>query len=188
MTLVSTDSSAHDRSDSAPAPAAPQANWRHGVSNERFAHLIKIAYRGFSRGLQMRLKKYSILYGHWTLLRILWQTDGITQRQLSEQARVKEPTTFGALQAMEKLGYITRQKMGKQVRIFVTPKGAALKQFIVPAAEEVNLLALAGIPQEDLAVARRTLLAMIENLAADELAGLGSEAELLVAEAEEGRE
>jgi DNA-binding MarR family transcriptional regulator len=163
-------------------------NWRHGVSNERFAHLIKIAYRGFSRGLQMRLKKYSILYGHWTLLRILWQTDGITQRQLSEQARVKEPTTFGALQAMEKLGYITRQKMGKQVRIFVTPKGAALKHFIVPAAEAVNSLALAGIAQEDLVVARRTLLAMIENLSADEQAWLENEAELSAAAAEEADE
>ena len=157
------------------APSAAPPYWRHGVSSERFAHLVKIAYRGFSRGLQMRLRKHSVLYGHWTLLRILWQTDGITQRQLSEQAGVMEPTTFGALQAMEKLGYITRQKMGKQVRIFVTPKGAALKNVIVPAAEEVNHLALVDIPPDDLAATRRTLLAMIENLAADELAWLDRE-------------
>ncbi|MDB5762111.1 MAG: marR [Herminiimonas sp.] len=157
------------------APPATPVHWRHGVSSERFAHLIKMAYRGFSRGLQTRLRKHSVLYGHWTLLRILWQTDGITQRQLSEQAGVMEPTTFGALQVMEKLGYITRQKMGKQVRIFVTPKGAALKNVIVPAAEEVNHLALAGIPQDDLAATRRTLIAMIANLSADELAWLDRE-------------
>jgi DNA-binding MarR family transcriptional regulator len=77
---------------------------------------------------------------------------------------------------MEKLGYITRQKMGKQVRIFVTPKGAALKQRVVPAAEEVNKLALAGLGADDLAATRRTLLAMIENLAADESAWLEAEA------------
>jgi DNA-binding MarR family transcriptional regulator len=116
-----------------------------------------------------------VLYGHWTLLRILWQTDGITQRQLSEQAGVMEPTTFAALQAMEKLGYITRQKMGKQVRIFVTPKGAALKILIVPAAEEVNQIALSGIAPEDLTATRRTMLAMIENLSADEPAWLERE-------------
>ncbi|HEV7617684.1 MAG TPA: MarR family transcriptional regulator [Burkholderiaceae bacterium] len=155
-------------------PAAP-VYWRQAVSSERLAHLIKIAYRGFSRGLQMRLRKHSVLYGHWTLLRILWQTDGITQRQLSEQAGVMEPTTFAALQTMEKLGYITRQKMGKQVRIFVTPKGAALKNVIVPAAEEVNHIALSGIPPDDLAATRRTLLAMIGNLSADELAWLEKE-------------
>jgi DNA-binding MarR family transcriptional regulator len=148
---------------------APAAS-RHGVSSERFAHLVKIAYRGFSRNLQLRLRTESMLYGHWTLLRILWQTDGITQRQLSEQAGVTEPTTFGALQAMEKLGYITRQKMGKQMRIFVAPKGAALKQRIVPMAEEVNRIAIAGLPHDDLAATRRSLLSMIENLDADEAA------------------
>ncbi|HZV64415.1 MAG TPA: MarR family winged helix-turn-helix transcriptional regulator [Telluria sp.] len=150
------------------APVSP-AYWRQGVSSERFAHLIKIAYRGFSRSLQLRLRREELLYGHWTLLRILWQTDGITQRQLSDQAGVTEPTTFGALKAMESLGYVTRQRMGKQVRIYVAPRGAALKHLIVPAAEEVNRIALAGLPQDDLAATRRTLLAMIENLAADEL-------------------
>jgi DNA-binding MarR family transcriptional regulator len=146
-----------------------------GVASERFAHLIKIAYRGFSRSLQLRLRKEDLLYGHWTLLRILWQTDGITQRQLSEQAGVAEPTTFGALQAMEKCGYITRQKMGKQMRVFVTPKGAALKQRVVPAAEEVNRIATTGIDGADLAATRRALLAMIDNLALDESAMLEAE-------------
>lgn len=153
-------------------------NWREAVSNERMAHLIKIAFRGQSRALQMRLKQHSVLYGHWTLLRVLWQTDGITQRQLSEQAGVMEPTTFSALQTMEKLGYITRQKFpsnGKQVRVFLTSKGAALRNLIVPAAEEVNRIALANIPPADIAVTRRTLLAIIENLSADEAAFSGAD-------------
>lgn len=145
---------------------------READPNERMAHLIKLAFRGLSRGLQMRLRKHSILYGHWTLLRILWRMDGMTQRQLSEQAGVTEPTAFGALQAMEKLGFVTRQKMpdnGKQIRIFLTAKGAALKSLIVPAAEECNRIALAGIAENDMAVTRRTLLTIIENLVVNEL-------------------
>lgn len=144
---------------------------REAAPNERVAHLIKLAFRGLSRALQMRLRKHSILYGHWTLLRILWRVDGMTQRQLSEQAGVMEPTAFAALQAMEKLGYITRQKMpnnSKQVRIFLTPKGTALRALIVPAAEEVNRIALSAISPNDLAVTRRALLTVIENLHADE--------------------
>jgi len=110
------------------------------------------------------------LYGHWTFLRVLWQADGMTQRQLSEQAGVMEPTTFSALQAMEKLGYVSRQQMPgnrKQVRVFMTPRGTALRSLLVPAAEAVNRIALAGISVDDIAATRRTLLAMIENLAAD---------------------
>jgi DNA-binding MarR family transcriptional regulator len=151
---------------------------REAEPNERMAHLIKLASRGLSRGLQARLRKHAILYGHWTLLRILWRVDGMTQRQLSEQAGVTEPTAFGALQAMEKLGYITRQKMpdnGKQIRIFLTPKGSALKSLIVPAAEECNRIALTGISADNLAVTRRTLLTIIENMVADELASAGKD-------------
>ena len=111
-----------------------------------------------------------MLYGHWTFLRILWQTDGVTQRQLSEQAGVTEPSTFTAVQAMEKLGYLTRQKMPgnkKQIRVFLTSRGTALRSLIVPAAEEVNRIALSGISAEDLAATRRTLLALVQNLSGD---------------------
>lgn len=167
---MNTPGSQHEYGASTEMPAL----LREAGPNERMAHLVKLAFRGLSRALQMRLRKHSILYGHWTLLRILWRADGMTQRQLSEQAGVMEPTAFAALQAMEKLGYITRQKMpdnSKQVRIFLTSKGTALRPLIVPAAEEVNRIALAGLSPADLAVTRRTLLTVIENLCADELIG-----------------
>lgn len=173
-------------------------HWREVLNDERITHVIKDAFRCTSSALQRRLRKHSVLYGHWTFLRILWQTDGVTQRQLSEQAGVTEPSTFSALQAMEKLGYITRQKMPdnkKQIRVFLTSKGTALRSQIVPAAEEINRIALAGIPPEDIAVTRRTLLALVENLAGDaanlDLAAAsvaGSAAEASDADEDEGTE
>jgi len=151
------------------APASPKSSGSRSASaNERIAHIVKDAYRGLSKALQVRLKEHDVMYGHWTFLRILWQMDGITQRQLSEQAGVMEPTTFAALQSMEKLGYVLRQKLPdnrKQVRVFLTPKGAALRSVLVPVAEEVNTIALAGIPAKDITVLRKTLLAVIDNLA-----------------------
>jgi|SRR5215475_1385181 len=147
-------------------------HWREAVPNDRLAHLVKDAMRGLGRALQMRLAKYSVSFGHWTFLRILWETDGLTQRELSEQAGVMEPTTFSALKAMEKLGYVVRKRMPdsrKKVYVFLTPKGRALKAKLVPFAEEVNEVAIRGIAAADLAATRRSLLAVIENLARDEL-------------------
>jgi DNA-binding MarR family transcriptional regulator len=144
--------------------------WRHAVHDERIAHLIKNAFRGTSGALQRRLREHSLLYGHWTLLRILWQSDGMTQRQLSEQAGVKESSTFTALQAMAKLGYVKRRRIAsnaRQVRIFLTARGAALRSRIVPMAQEVNRIALKGVSAKDLAATRRTLLRVIENLGSD---------------------
>lgn len=146
------------------------ADWRAGLNDERLAHLIKTAFRCTSSSLSRRLKQHDVLYGHWTLLRILWRGDGLTQRQLSEQAGVTEPSTITALKAMEALGYVFRQKVAgnrKNNRVFLTPKGVALRSASVGCAEEVNALAIAGVSNDDLAVTRRTLLAMIDNLSRD---------------------
>ena len=148
-------------------------HWREAVPNDRLAHLVKDATRALVRALQMRLAEHGVSFGHWTFLRILWETGGLTQRKLSEEAGVMEPTTFAALQAMEKLGYITRRQMPenrKNVYIHLTPKGNALKGRLVPLAEEVNNIAIRGVKPAEIATARRALLAIIENLARDEAA------------------
>lgn len=151
-------------------------HWREAVPDDRMAHLIKDALRGLSRALQMRLAEHGVSYGHWAFLRILWVRDGITQRELSEQAGLQEPTTFAALKAMEKLGYIQRKQTPenrRKVFIHLTSKGRALRERLVPLAEAVNQTALDGVSPADIAVTRRTLLAIIQHMAEDELGDEG---------------
>jgi MarR family transcriptional regulator, organic hydroperoxide resistance regulator len=146
-------------------------HWREAVPDDRLAHLVKDATRALVRALQMRLARHAVSFGHWTFLRILWEADGITQRELSEQAGVMEPTTFSALKAMERLGYVVRRRRGgdrKKVYVFLTPKGRALRDKLVPLAEEVNRIAVRGVPAAEIATTRALLLAIIENLARDE--------------------
>lgn len=146
-------------------------NWREAVPDDRLGLLIKDALRGLNRAMQMRITKHSVSYGHWSFLRILWQEDGLTQRALSERAGVQEPTTFSALKAMEKLGYISRRQLPdnrKNVYIHLTAEGRALEKKLLPLALEVNEIAVAGVSDEDVAATRRTLLAIIDNMVADE--------------------
>ena len=146
-------------------------HWREAVPDDRLAHLVKDAARALVRSLSVRLADHQVSFGHWAFLRILWEGDGLTQRELSTEAGVMEPTTFSALKAMERLGYVVRRQVGtdrKKVFIFLTPKGRALKHKLVPIAEEVNRVAIEGTAREDVAAARRVLLAIIENMARDE--------------------
>ena len=148
-------------------------HWQEAVPNDRLAHLVKDAARALVRALQMRLTRYSVSFGHWSFLRILWEQDGLTQRELSREAGVMEPTTFAALNALEALGYIVRRHRPddkRKVYIFLTPKGRALKRKLVPLAEEVNQIAVQGVAMRDIVVMRKALLAMIGNLARDEAA------------------
>jgi len=146
-------------------------HWREAVPHDRLAHLVKDATRALVRALQMRLARHRVSFGHWTFLRILWEGDGLTQRELSLQAGVAEPTTFTALKAMQRLGYVTRRRVGsdrKKVYVFLTAKGRALKRALVPLAEEVNTIAARRVRAPDIATARKVLLAIIENLAREE--------------------
>lgn len=146
-------------------------HWREAVPDDRLAHLVKDATRALVRALQVRTVRHGVSFGHWTFLRVLWERDGLTQRELSEQAGVMEPTTSSALRAMERLGYLERRQAAdnrKNAYVHLTPRGRALKARLVPLAEEVNRLAVAAVPAEDVARTRATLLAIIENLAQDE--------------------
>jgi MarR family transcriptional regulator, organic hydroperoxide resistance regulator len=146
-------------------------HWLEAVPNDRLAHLVRDAARGLSRGLQLRLGAQGVSFGHWVFLRILWESDGLTQRELSVRAGVMEPTTFAAVKALERQGYVTRRKKAgnrKNVYVDLTPAGAALKASLVPLAEEVNEVALRYIAPSDIVTTRQTLLIMIENLARDE--------------------
>lgn len=147
-------------------------HWHEAVPDDRMAHLVKDATRALVRALQARLAGHAVSFGHWAFLRILWEHDGLTQRELSREAGVMEPTTFVALKVMEERGYISRRQMGgnrRKVHIFLTAKGRALRKKLVPLAEEVNGVAVRGVPAADVATARRTLLAMLANLARDEM-------------------
>lgn len=145
-------------------------DWQKAIPRDRLAHIIKDLWREFVRTLTARLAQHGVSFGHWTFLRILWEEDGLTQRELSERAGVMEPTTFSAMRAMEALGYVTRRQTPenrKNVYVHLTAQGRALKERLVPLAEEANRLATRGVRPEDLATTRHTLLAMLENLSGE---------------------
>lgn len=135
--------------------------------HERLAHLTKEAWRAFVRALQQRLAAHGVPFGHWTFLRVLWEEDGITQRELSEAAGVAEPSTAAAIRTMEELGYVTRRQTPqnrKNVYVYLTARGRALRAKLEPLAEEVNAMAVRGAPPSDVAATRRTLLLICDNL------------------------
>ena len=146
--------------------------WREAVPNDRLAHLIRDTERAFRKSLQVRLAAHAVPFGHWAFLRILWENDGLTQKELSERAGVMEPTTFAAMKAMEAQGYILRKQLPtnkKNVYVYLSARGRALRKKLVPLAEDTNSISTRGISPDELLTTRRVLLKMIENLAEDEL-------------------
>ena len=59
-------------------------------------------------------------------------------------------------------------KTGEWCSSISRPRAGSLKSKLVPLAEEVNGIGIRGIKAADVAVTRRTLLAILDNLALDE--------------------
>ncbi|MCI2811268.1 MarR family winged helix-turn-helix transcriptional regulator [Eoetvoesiella caeni] len=142
--------------------------WHESFPEERLAHLLKDARRAMERALQIRLIEHSVAFGHWMFLRVLWEHDGLSLRQLSDLAGVSSPTAFSALKAMESQGYVHRERKNdnrKVLKIYLTEKGRQLKSYLVPLAEEVNAAAIDGLSMNEVLVARKVLITIAENLA-----------------------
>ncbi|MDO9604456.1 MarR family winged helix-turn-helix transcriptional regulator [Hydrogenophaga sp.] len=146
-------------------------HWRESVPHDRLAHLVRDVARAQMRALQYRLSPFGVSFGHWTFLRILWNRDGLTQKELSDLAGVMEPTTFTAVKAMERMGFIERRHLPgnkKNMHVYLTDTGRSLEHVLVPLAEEVNDISADGLPDRTLSLVRNALVRMIENLAQEE--------------------
>ncbi len=140
-----------------------------GQPDEPLAPIVRTTTCALLRTLERRLQPTGVPVGHWTFLRVLWQRDGVTQRELSIAVGVQEPTALTAVRRMVAAGLVRRHHRGanrKNVYISLTKRGRALEAQLMPLALEVNRVATRGIPARDLALVRRCLLKVVVNLAA----------------------
>jgi DNA-binding MarR family transcriptional regulator len=148
--------------------AAPKAGHYPTAGSTGF--LVRAANRAFQRALEERITRHGVTPGQWYFLRVLWEQDGLNQRELSGQVGMTEPTTVVALNSMEKAKLIRRERSTsdkRKVHIFLTPKGKRLRGVMLPLAREVNEIAGRDVSDADNAALRRALTKMIENLEAD---------------------
>ncbi|MGH7073411.1 MAG: MarR family winged helix-turn-helix transcriptional regulator [Stellaceae bacterium] len=123
------------------------------------------------RELEEQLRPYRITLGMWYFLRVLWESDGQTQRELSEAVGTTEATTVTALHAMEKRGLAVRVPNSTDRRksnIFLTKPARDLRGLLLPQAREVNRTATAGIPPGEVERLIATLGKIRRNLVAAE--------------------
>ena len=63
--------------------------------NNSVGYLCRIAFRSFSRAMEMRTQPHGVSSGQWRFLRVLWREDGITQREDVEVKRARIVATIG---------------------------------------------------------------------------------------------
>jgi DNA-binding MarR family transcriptional regulator len=106
----------------------------------------------------------------WRVLAVLPGSGEQRQIDLAEMTSIDASTLSRLVTRLVELGLVTRRRSAsssREVVIDLTPKGRELVGRLIPIAQELERTAIAGVPPQDLAVVRRSLRRMYENLAKD---------------------
>ena len=150
-----------------PTPTGPAAPGPKLPLDISVGYQVRITHRLIQRALQARISRHGVTLGMWYFLRVLWQEDGITQRELSNRIGTMEPTTLSAIMAMERAGIVRRVRNAadrRKINIFLTDYGRSLEPLLLPAAIAVVEGAVRGIPAAEVSLLLRLLGAMQRNL------------------------
>lgn len=124
-----------------------------------------------SQRMNAELTELGITFRQWELLGWLSFFGEVAQSELAEGMLIEAPTLAGILDRMERDGWIERvadPADGRRKLIRPTDRVDEVWEQMVARARRVRSEATAGIPEEDLAVMRRSLEQIRRNLAGDE--------------------
>jgi len=134
---------------------------------QSLGYLARYAHRAFVKALERELAQHGILTAQWSVLRILWVTEGLTQVELAERMRVEKASLTGVLAGMERGGLILRTRNAddrRKINIRLTARGRRLKAELLPYAAMINRRATRGMSEAEIVLLRKLLATVTENL------------------------
>jgi len=117
--------------------------------------------------LLQRFKKYNVTPEQWSVLSCLWSQEGVTPKELADIIFKDKPTTNRILEKLEIKELIIRKPHPVDKRayqIFLTNRGWALRDELVPIGMQLIKEATRGIEKHKVIEMRRLLNQIYDNL------------------------
>lgn len=130
-------------------------------------YLINVAARLMSQEFDANLNQHGVSIGQWAMLACLWREDGLTISTLSRRTRISEPTAVRTIDRMIRDNLVERsqdENDRRKVCIHLTERGRALRDVLVPCAQQTLSRVLGGVAPEDIEVFVRILRHIISTL------------------------
>jgi DNA-binding MarR family transcriptional regulator len=147
--------------------AGTLANFPPVNAEQSLGYQIRYAYRIFVKALADELSPHRITTGQWSVLRVLWEEEGLSQVELAQRMMVEKASLTAVLKAMASEGHITRVRNTddrRKVNIFLTASGRRLKSKILPLIGKINKRATRRLSSSEVQQLRRLLARMMINL------------------------
>ncbi len=139
------------------------------MESKSSSQLISIASRLLAAKLQSALSEngIDITVEQWRMLFYLWEKDGISQQELAGISNKEKSTITRQLTDLERKGLIERLAGESDKRnklIFLTGKGAAIKDIAIKSSEEITRSSEADLTEEEMSVFFKVIRKIICNL------------------------
>ena len=138
--------------------------------DNNIGYLITNTQKILSAALAERFAPHGVTPAQWQALVVLWERDGIVQRDLAEKISIEQATLTRTLDRMERDGFVERrrdERDRRRIRVFVTAKGFSLINSLVPEALGVLAQAMEGFSESETDLLRGFLRRIIGNIDAD---------------------
>jgi DNA-binding MarR family transcriptional regulator len=135
--------------------------------DDSVGYMLSVTDRRMIPFLKMCLSTEGISYGMWYFLRVLWEQDGLSQKEMAYRTGLTQPTSVEAVRNMKRRGLIRiadDPKDGRQMKIFLTQAGRDMKSKLLPKVAKINDIALAGISDADFIFMRKILRKIRANI------------------------
>lgn len=135
--------------------------------SDSMGYLVRRTFQAFTRTMAPRLADHDISLSMWFFLRLLWEGDGRTQKDISTELGLTPPTTVSAMDNLERRGLIIRKRNPqdrREIHVYLTPAGKQLKTQLSRYAHEVNAIALRKLTKQEIQQLRALLLKVNESL------------------------
>lgn len=114
------------------------------------------------------LAPFDLTIDMWRLLAVLSYRGAQRQVDLVAMTSIEASTVSRLVTRLARMGLVTRKRSetsNREVVIELTAKGRGQVERIIPSAHKLEQAAVAGIPAKDMAVVKRSLRRMYENMA-----------------------
>ncbi|NOI90121.1 MarR family transcriptional regulator [Vibrio splendidus] len=117
-----------------------------------FGWLVNVVANKATKDFDTELKKHGLTIALWPTMMCLWEEEGLTQRDIAAKSKVENSTTTRTLDKLEKLELVERRadpNSRRSFRIYLTEKGKALEEELIPVPVRVNKALMSELDAEE---------------------------------------
>lgn len=116
---------------------------------------------------QFKAKGLLLTREQWSVLAVLWKTDGCSQQIIADTTSRDKPSVTRLIDNLVKEGYVTRESHETDRRtnlIYLTQKGKDVKPLVMEVVDETIMQSTEGLNEEEIDIIRNAFQLIFNNI------------------------